>query len=388
MSPLIRTVTHLITAQLLIHTTALAEITTLAGSAEVVIQELRNGQLGQRTGVLETFPGTANTLPLRVIARQFTDEPNITAAAAAAAQFADPRESTQPNPEEFAVNMTANSFTPGVAYDCRAVLTEERGVRILSSEVNRAVGQLVGLTGRLFLDGALAIYAGEGERDLSGASVRVSVTIDQLRPGQNSQRVFSGSIELTGQPGGRVGVSAEGAFPVATLVLTDLSFVATEFGTFQMLIIPEISIDYDYDAIVGEEFTLRAVVEVAMVHPAGGVGAAAVLGTPTETLNEVIGLTQGQQAAAKFVQAVQSEREEPSGDLAFPPPQAPLSPLLALCGLFGLEFVVGLAALGGMRWGPTGGRWHSWRAAPGSRPARAGRRSPRHPNAAMLPDIE
>jgi len=375
MSPLIRTAMPA-TALLWISTAAPAEITSLTGSAEVVIQELRNGRAGKRTQVLETFPGTSNTLPLQVFARQSSADPNSPAAAAAAAQFADPRESTQPNPEEFAVNMTANSFAPGVAYECRAVLTEERGIRILSGEVNRAEGRPVGLTGRLFLDGALAIHAGEGGRDLSGASVRVSVTIDQLRPGQEAQRVFSGSIELNGQPGGRVSVSAGGAFPIATLVLTDLSFVADEFGTFHVLIIPDIVIDYDYDAIVGEEFTLRAMVETTMVHPAGGVGVAAVLGTPTETLTEVIGLTQGQQAAAKFVQALQSEREEPSGEPAFPPPRTPLSPLLVLCGLFGLESVAGLAALGAMRSGLVSGRWPSRLAAPRPFPALAMRRSP------------
>lgn len=368
MSPLARTAA-LLTAGLLIPAAAWAEITTLAGSAEVVIQELRDGQAGQRTQVLETFPGTSDELPLQVVARQSSADPNSPAAAAVAAQFADPRDSTQPNPEEFAVNMTANSFVSGLAFDCRATLTEDRGVRILAAEVNRGEGQLVGLTGRLFLDGALAIYAGEGGRDLGGADVRVTVTVDQIRPGQAAQRVFAGSIELTGQPGGAVGVSADGAFPIATLILTDLGFVADEFGTLQVLIIPNITIDYDYDAIVGEEFTLRAVVEATMVHPAGGVGVAAILGTPTETLSEVIGLTQGQQAAAKFVQTVQSERDEPTGELAFPPPQRPLSPLLAICGLFGLEFMAGLAVLGAMRAGAVGSKWTRWQreSCPGTR---------------------
>ncbi len=387
MSPLIRTATP-VTALLWITTAAPAEITSLSGSAEVVIQELRNGGAGQRTQVLETFPGTSNVLPLQVFARQTSADPDSPAAAAAAAQFADPRESAQPNPEEFAVNMTANSFAPGVAYECRAVLTEDRGVRILSGEVNRAEGRPVGLTGRLFLDGALAIYAGESRRDLSGASVRVGVTIDQLRPGQEAQRVFSGSIELSGQPGGRVSVSAGGAFPVATLVLTDLSFVADEFGTFHVLIIPDMTIAYDYDAIVGEEFTLRAIVETTMVHPAGGVGVAAVLGSPTETLTEVIGLTQGQQAAARFLQAVQSEREEPSGEPAFPPPRTPLSPLLVLCGLFGLESAAGLALLGAMRSGLTGGRWPSRLPASRLGPAQATRRSPRPSDPAAEPGLE
>jgi hypothetical protein len=355
MSPLARIAASL-TALLLIPVLARAEITSLAGSAQVVIQELRNGQPGELTQVLETFPGTADTLPIQVFARQSSADPNSPAAAAAAAQFADPRDSAQPNPEEFAVNMTANSFSPTVSYDCQATLTEERGVRILSAEVNRANGQPVGLTGRLFLDGALAIYSREEARDLSGANVRVTVTIDQIREGQQPLRVFSGSIELTGQPGGDVDASADGAFPVATLILTDLSPVVDEFGTLRVLVIPNITIDYDYDAIVGEEFTLRAVVTTTMVHPPGGVGVAAVLGTPTETLTEVIGLTQGQQAAARFVQGVQSEREDPTGVLAFPTQRTPLSPLLALCGLFGLEFVLGVAVLGTLR-GPLAGKW-------------------------------
>jgi hypothetical protein len=89
-------------------------------------------------------------------------------------------------------------------------------------------------------------------------------------------------------------------------------------------------------------------VEVTAANLPDECGVAAVLGTPTDTLTQVIGLTQGTEVASKTVTALTNERENPSGDPAFPQP-ALLPFVLPLCGGLGFETLIGLAALVGIR---------------------------------------
>ena len=76
---------------------------------------------------------------------------------------------------------------------------------------------------------------------------------------------------------------------------------------------------------------------------ADAVGVVALIGTPADTFDQVVTLTQGQEVAAKLLSTIQKERDEPTGQPAFPAsPVAP--PLFGLCGVFGLEAAVGLFA--------------------------------------------
>jgi hypothetical protein len=328
-----------------------AEITAITGRTEVQVDEYRFGMLGDTDWARDEYPETSPTLPLQVLARLISSDPNQPAAAAVAAQFADPTGAQQPNPEEFAINLTLNSASPNVRYEATAVSQETRGVRLTAEELGPPLrpGDTTVATGRVFLDGALTVFAAGPERDLTGAVVLLRVTVVKIAEGQEDQTVFSGEVALRGTAGGNVIVAAEGDFPTNRLILTDLSALSDDFGAFAVLIIPnDTAINYDYTAVVGQPFTLQATVAVEAANVAGDSGVAAVIGTPTDTLTEVIGATRDQQIAAQMLSALESERERPSGEPAFC--NAPLTiPLGPLCGVMGLEGLIGVAALIGMR---------------------------------------
>ncbi len=327
---------------------AMAEVVDFRGSASVRIDEFRDGT---QTGVVETsdrFPETDPTLPVQVVGLLLPPlDPNDPdagedelAAAAAAAQFDDPTELDQPNPEEFAINLTLNSVSPVIAYRGQASAEEVRTVRFAPDELGPGTpaGTMVPLTGRLFVDGALAMLAVEGGRDLTGASVKLGVQVLQSGGG-GTATVFNGSLELRGTANGATEVTATGGFPIESIVLSDLSLLDPDFGIFRVLVIPNIMIDYDYEAIVDEDIVLTATVSVDAMNLPGSTGVAAVIGTPTDTLDQVIGATAGAATGVKIREAVQSERAAPTGTLAFPEARGS-----GLCTLAGLGMMLTLTA--------------------------------------------
>lgn len=329
---------------------ASAEITSIAGRVEAQITEFRSGVSGESDVASDSYPDLKTTLPLQVAAHLSGGDTAGWAGGTIAAQFANPLELDQPNPEEFAMNLTLDSISPNIRYTAQALSEETREVLFSAGELGPQLedGAVVPLTGRLFLDGALAIFAADRAHDLTGASVLLRVTVIKSVEGQEDETVFSGAVELRGAAGGDATRHAQGGFPTGPLVLTDLSILPGEFPAFHVLIVPDIRIDYAYTATVGQPFTLRAAVELEAANVGDGSGVAAVLGTPVGTLNQVINLTRGAQVAGEFVEALENERANPSGSPAFAQSPAPTLPLLPACGPLGLESLVGVAALVGV----------------------------------------
>lgn len=330
-----------------------ADITCINGSVAATVHEFRVGAQGDMDQASDSYPGTGE-LPLQVIARLISEFPDE-AAGMAAAQFADPTELDQPNPEEFAINLTLSSISANIRYTGEASSREVRGILYSEAELGQPAGTSVPLVGRLFLDGALVVFSATADRDLTGAYVRLRVTVVKQVTGQEDETVFSGSVELNGGLAGTATTASSGQFPTAAAVLTDLSALPDEFEALHLLVLPDLAIDYDYQATVGEKLTLQATVEVEAANLADAVGVVALIGTPTDTFTEVITLTQGQEAAAKLLSAIQKERDEPTGQPAFPDQTTFAPPLFGLCGVFGLEAALGLFALVGLKF--AGRRW-------------------------------
>ncbi|MCH7872181.1 MAG: hypothetical protein IID33_10830 [Planctomycetes bacterium] len=210
--------------------------------------------------------------------------------------------------------------------------------------------------GRLFIDGALAIFAVDPTRDLLGAHVSLSIRVVQ-ESDEGDLTVFAGSVEINGGVSGTASVSASGQIDTSTLILSDLASVSDEFAAFHVLIIPNLDIAYSYNASIESPFKLRATVEVTATNLGGEVGVAALVGSPTDALERVIGSTTGQTAAGKMSAALEQERENPTGVAAFaPPPTSPPTSLPPLCGLFGIEALAGLMLVGGLRFVATARR--------------------------------
>lgn len=322
-----------------------AEIVSIAGRVEATITERIVGGIGLSETSTSVFPG--NALPLQVLADLSTGTGSFPSAGAVAAQFADPNNVLLVNPEEFAINLTLNSVSPDVSYEGVAVSEETRVVQFAAGELGlgSSEGDLASVRGRLFVDGALAIIAADPGRDLTGSTVRLSLTITRSTEGQSDESAFFGSVEIAGGEGGGVSVSSDGDFPTGRLILSNLGRFSENFGALHVLIIPNVQIDYTYTAVVGTPATLTASVQIDAANSPDNVGVAGVLGTPVGTLSQVLTLTSGLDAASKTVDLIQRERDDPTGQTAFPQASTPLGN----CGLLGLEALLGLAGLAGLK---------------------------------------
>lgn len=328
---------------------AFGEITSISGAAFAEVREINIAGAGDEDRVTESFPGTSATLPLQVVAELFvTDE----AAAAVAAQFADPRTLLQPNPEEFAINLALNSLSESVHYEANAYASETREVVFSAAEIPFAQpGGQAKVLGRLFIDGALTIFATDPNHDLTGANVRLLVTVRRTGGSLPNETVFAGEVGLRGGANGDATTESQGSFPTARLIKSNLALFVTDFAAFHALIIPNLSIDYEYDVIVDEPFTLEARVQVLASNVPDASGVAAVIGTPVTAIQQVLALTEGAQVASKTLTALADERANPTGQPAFPGQS--LFPILPFCGAVGFEALLGLGLLAGLKcYGP------------------------------------
>ncbi len=335
---------------------ALGTVTAIRGSADVSVQEVVNGVDGNSEKAFDSFPETSTQLPLQVVARLVNGPPTI-GAGVAAAQFADPRLVAGPNPGEFAINLSLDSVTPDIRHVSRATVIETREVVFNEGELGtQPAGTAVQLVGRLTIEGTLAMFSADAGRDFRGARVALLTTVTRSQAGAIDEIVFSGQVILEGIEDGRVQVSTTGQFPASSLILTNLAGRVPSLFAFQAVILPNVPIVYSYDAVVGEPFELTATVEIVAENVAGNCGVAALLGTPTDLLADVIGATQGDATAKSLLAALADERAAPSGEPAIAPP-----PLVPFCGLLSFELllpmaIAPLALRRGRRAAPSGGR--------------------------------
>ncbi len=322
-------------------TSAFAEVLAIRGATDVQLQEFLFNEPGDLEEVSEDFPGTSDELPIAAVTKLVALDPEE-AAGSVAALFADPTELDQPNPEEFAMNFALSSVTPHTYYEALAASSEERDIVFSSAEiVGTQDGDEIELIGRLFLDGALTIFAAESAKDISNVDVTLRVTVTKIASDETETTVFEGTVTLAGAADGQVTIEADGDLPTDTLVLSDLSVLNPDFGVFQVLIIPPMELDYQYDAVVGEQFTLAAKFQVEGRNDVDGIGCAAIIGTPVDSLNEVIALTADAATANMMQRQIRQERDAPTGTLVF----QPQTPTFGLCPAAGL-FSLGMLAFG------------------------------------------
>jgi len=326
-----------------------AEVVSVQGSVSSTIFTTISGVPGEPVTHTESYPGTQDTLPLQVVTRVV--DPNERAAALIAAQFADPRTAAGPDPDEFAIDFALSTLDANVFDTGQGTAEETRVVRFTAAEMGSAAGSKVKVAGRMYLDGALAIFAGTETTDLTGASVALKVVITAELQGQEPQTVFSGSLTATGGTNRGVTLTAAGNIPTTGVFDTDLSAIDPELSVFRVFVFPSMQLNYTFDAIVDESMTLRAKVMIDGANVGGQSGVAAVLGTPLSALQDVVTATQGAQTAAKMDNALAQERAKPTGTDAFAAQNLTQTPFFPACGLFGFESLLGLVGLAGLKCG-------------------------------------
>lgn len=321
-----------------------AEVISYTGAASAELKKFQSDALAASDSQSKSYPTPDAALPLQVVVRLFSEEED--SGGSVGAQFADPATVSGDNPEEFAINLALDSIGPTVNFYAAATAEETRTVRFSSNEVGgAATGDTVILQGRLFLDGALSIFSSVGRTDLSGAYITLHVQIVQETAGQEPVTVFEGSLTVAGDVDRGVNVTADGDLPRSQVFDANLVALDEQLEVFRVIVLPAVTLNYEYTALVGTPLTLRAKVGVEAQNRPGGMGLSAILGTPVETIREVLTRARDEATAKNIIDGMLKERADPTGKPAFNEGREPLN----LCGLFGFEAALGVLGLGAWR---------------------------------------
>jgi hypothetical protein len=347
-----------------------AEVREFSATVSSEATELVGGEVTDTNSAFESFPeGTTGALPMTANAG-FTHEDetgSVVAEGRAVTVFSDPRLSEAVSPEEFGLSAVAYSVDPSVSYVAKSLSTETRRIAFTPADLGMADGTAIQVQSTFFLDGTLALWTEAGVSDLGSVDAQMTLRVEQTRATTGTTTVLEANLGLVGQADGTAVANAGGALVLDNTVVLSLSDVVTDLGVVHVMFIPQIAIPYSYDATVGEEFTLKATIEVTATDQPDGRGAAVVLGGPLDVLgdlvNDVSESALGDQFADTLdqtaavandplipfpasdggIQIIPLSDAGPDGD-----PFQLLGLFLPTCGLFGVETLVGGAAMGGM----------------------------------------
>ena len=167
----------------------------------------------------------------------------------------------------------------------------------------------------------------------------VSFTVRQLdRLG--SHGLLSGSVRVFFDASRQLQIENSGDASLVVAVPFDFSSRSSSLEQAHMVLLPFLSIPYEYEATVGESFTLTAEVEAKVNSPSGAQGGSAFLGQVPTAFLEVV----EEQLAIDFTSSVGGATGSAATQRAagLVTAQMEITPLSSgRCGDFGLETLLG-----------------------------------------------
>ena len=350
---------------------ASAVVDAIDATAKAEVQEFLGDSPGGSDVAFEDWNQTTGNLPLTAEAELFLSEAEAdTAGATATTIFYDPRLGSDPDPDEFSIDLGTFSLSPTVSYLATSNSAETREITFGADEIGEAEGTDLEVRSQFFVDGLLLLWGDQGQTDLTGSTAEVTLSVQQTLPGSaEPTTLLSASLRLVGQADGTVTLSTSGALSADNLVVTDLSGSLAEFGPMHLVVIPaSTALSYVYPAVVGEQFTLKAEVSgQARCQP--GTGAAVQLGVPLLELATLLNTLAGGEAGSLLTEIL-AETVTSSLPPARPLPPAsetttvkvvrrkgldlPLDGWLPFCGSLGIELPLllglGFGAAGLVSW--------------------------------------
>lgn len=279
-----------------------AEITALSAEATVSVTPVTSGTPGETVTATEILGTNVASLPLQPVAQHVAVGEE--AAASVAGQVADPTTVTTANPEDLSINFALSSIDEAIAHRGQATLTETRTIVLDPNDLGGELpGTQVELIGTFFIDGALAILTENAGQDLTGTEIMVSVTITAASGDADPNEVFAGTITYTGTTGADATRTITGDLTALTTLDTQFALETPWFDTVNTLLIIASGVDYRFPAVVGEDVVLSITIELDCHNTPGGTAVAGILGTPLDTIVDVLSLVQDSLAA----QEVQSK---------------------------------------------------------------------------------
>lgn len=337
-----------------------AVVQSIDATVVAEVKQFVDGQVLNSDYAFQALDQTTGNLPLIVVAELPGEEGHDeNAGAVASTFFFDPRLSTEPDPDEFGLDVSVYSLLDNVLYQGRSHATETRQITFTESDINRPAGTALEIRSFFFLDGYLVVWTDAETADLSGTMAEVVLSVEQIRSEQSGQ-VLDARLLLEGQADGSVALGAEGALSVENVVLMEMIHEIPELGRVYVVVIPDIAIPYLYRANVEEAFVLKADISVR-AHGQPMTGASVALGLPLQGLTELINRITGELTTGEQFQGLLDESVKNSPPASMPlradntnlirvVGELPTTGLLPpLCGGMAVELVYVLAGLTLMR---------------------------------------
>jgi len=266
------------------------------------------------------------------------------------ARLDDPTLRQQANPEEFRLEAACYSNADNVGYIVESTAIQQRQI-LFTAETDPEVvfngNAARTIESTVFLSGAVMVWVTTPSADLSGLEGEVAVSV--MDGDENT--LFEGSISLVTSGATEPAFTTTGPISVTVMSLDDVAAAdqvddetltalkqIDAAGSLLLLAVREQAHTYRYDVVTDTAMTLTARMSLHLRTPPGGVGLAATLGGPFEDLADFVA------DGISDVNGTGVERAINAAAGLTAPPASPTPASPRLCGVFGFEAMLFLAA--------------------------------------------
>ncbi len=346
MRPNTRQLVIVLSALFLIPSAAQGIVRELSADISSNIQEFVNDaaessdQATENSGV----GGLEPPIQTRANLETLDDVGNTVARAIAVSEFRDPTEGGGGrNPEEISVEADCFSNDATTRYDLDSTVTETRIVVLSASELNNPIGSRT-VRSIFTASGAIFAWSLDADRDLTGLSGQLSIAVRRIDADGIETTLVDESVAITGGPdGGFTGQNSSGLL----VFFGDLDILPDTgeagFGDVNLDaiaasrvgIILQQNINYEYDAVADEEFTLVATVTTSVSNLPDGTGVVAVFGRPFDDVLEIIEIG----IPADSARVLEARLNKAITDFKAADPPLSANTTSPLCGVLGFEMI-------------------------------------------------
>lgn len=339
---------------------AQAVVETIAARASAEVEESQDGVVVNSELAFEQLDLTTGNLPLTADARLTREESSPSSGVVSITTFTDPRISVFPDPDEFGISVAGFSLIEGISYTGSGNSTETREVTFLPDEVSAEEGDTLRARSFFFVDGVMVLWGEDTGVDMSQVSASASVVVRQrFGEEEDGNTLLTAGLQLQGQGSGQPVLTASGALAPDNVISVPVNNLVQGLGVVHLIIIPHMALPYNYNATVGEQFVLEATVS-GEIETTTNAGALVLLGIDREDLKTLITDTVEGETGEQLANAVdlllgsqlQAAKPLPESDgktvvtVTSAPKLFNGTVLNSLCGILGIESLLGLGLLG------------------------------------------
>lgn len=317
---------------------ARAAVVSATGQVRASVSQ-SNAATGQTIDeAFQESPGTTDVLPATASAALDIATPTgIEGSLDAVSAVNVPGDKAPADTNDFSMEACGLSLLSGRSFNSTATATQNRLVALSADEIGLAADTRVLVRSDFVVAcGVFLITIPGGPSDATG---RIHFTITQ-QDDDGSREVLSGALDVFFDSSGRLRTTGSDGLEGVLPVIADLSGKSENVQQAQLVLLPAVTVPYEYEAVINRPFTLSAQVDVTVEAPSGDEGGSAFVGRLPHLLAD---------SASRFLQVdftddldvltratAQSAAGTPAGMEI-----TPIAGNFANCGQFGLETLLG-----------------------------------------------